>query len=121
MPDNKPIRRISIMRMQRVIMSAITSICTLGSATAGELTGAEIKDLISGKSVYLELTAGSTAAPGQGVIYDALDGNALYKTAMGVMWHGTWAIKDNTPIGRKDPITRSPNTTSRAIQSASST
>jgi hypothetical protein len=84
------------MRMQRIIMPAIASICTLGSATAGELTGAEIKDLISGKSVYLELTTGSTATPGRGVIYYAPDGNALYKTAMGVMWHGTWAIKDNT-------------------------
>jgi hypothetical protein len=30
------------------------------------------------------------------VIYYAADGTALYKTAGGTMWHGTWTVKDNT-------------------------
>jgi hypothetical protein len=84
------------MRTQCIVMSVIASACMLGSATAAELTGAEIKELISGKSVYLELTAASAVGtPGQGVIYYAPDGNALYKTAKGVMWHGTWKIEGN--------------------------
>ena len=82
--------------IDRVVIAAISSVCLMGSATAAELTGAEIKDLITGKSVYLELTAASaTGTPGQGVIYYAPDGSALYKTAKGVMWHGTWAVKEN--------------------------
>jgi hypothetical protein len=43
-----------------------------------------------------ELTATSSGGAGQGVIYYATDGTALYKTATGVTWHGTWAIKGNT-------------------------
>jgi hypothetical protein len=83
--------------IDRFIIVAISSIGLTGSAMAAELTGAEIKDLITGKSVYLELTAASaTGTSGQGVIYYAPDGNALYKTAKGVMWHGSWIIKDNT-------------------------
>jgi hypothetical protein len=83
--------------IDRVIAAAIGSVGLMGSAMAAELTGAEIKDLITGKSVYLELTAASaTGTPGQGVIFYAADGSALYKTAKGAMWHGTWVIKDNT-------------------------
>jgi hypothetical protein len=73
------------------------SVFLIGSASAAELTGAEIKDLFSGKTIYLETTAESvTGTPGKGVIYFASDGSGLYKTPQGVMWHGTWAIKDNT-------------------------
>ena len=79
-----------------VVTTAIGSICLLGSATAAELTGAEIKDLISGKSVYLELTASITGTQGQGIIYYDPNGTALYKTPKGVMWHGTWKIDGNT-------------------------
>jgi hypothetical protein len=69
----------------------------IGSAFAAELTGAEIKDMISGKSVYSQSTAASsTGTAGPSVIYYAADGTALYKTAAGAMWHGTWVIKDNT-------------------------
>jgi hypothetical protein len=79
------------------VLTAISSACMLGSAIAADLTGAEIKELITGKSVYLETTAASvTGSPGHGVIYYSADGNALYKTPKGVMWHGTWVIKDNT-------------------------
>lgn len=80
-----------------IAVAALASFGLIGSAVATELTGAEIKDLISGKTVYLETTgASSTRTAGQGVIYFAPDGNALYKTPKGVMWHGTWTIKDNT-------------------------
>jgi hypothetical protein len=84
------------MRTQCVAMTAIASVCMLCSATAAELTGAEIKNLISGKSVYLELTASITGSQGQGIIYYDSLGTALYKTPKGVMWHGVWKIEGNT-------------------------
>ena len=82
--------------IERAAIAAVGSVCLIGSAAAAELTGAEIKDLISGKSVYLELTASITGTSGSGVIYFDPNGTALYKTPKGVMWHGTWTIKDNT-------------------------
>ena len=83
--------------VNRAVVTAIASGFVLGSAMAADLTGAEIKELISGKSVYLETTAASvTGTPGHGVIYYSADGTALYKTPKGVMWHGTWVIKDNS-------------------------
>jgi hypothetical protein len=85
-----------VLSSRRVVMTAIASVCMLGSATAAELTGAEIKDLISGKSVYLELTASITGTQGQGIIYYDPLGTALYKTPKGVMWHGAWKIEGNT-------------------------
>jgi hypothetical protein len=61
------------------------------------MTGAEIKAFLSGKTMYLETTAASsTGKAGQGVIYWADNGTALYKTPMGTMWHGKWEIKGNT-------------------------
>src|ERR1700674_725787 len=77
-------------------IAAIAAVCAVGPAAAAEMTGAEIKELVSGKSVYLELSATSSGGAGQGVIYYAADGSALYKTAKGVIWHGTWTIKGNT-------------------------
>ena len=69
----------------------------IGSALAADMTGAEIKAFLSGKTMYLETTAASsTGKAGQGVIYWADDGTALYKTPMGTMWHGKWEIKGNT-------------------------
>jgi hypothetical protein len=86
--------------MRRIIdrfsVIAIGSACLMGSATAAELTGAEIKDLISGKTIYLELTASITGASGPGVLYYDANGTVLYKTPKGVMWHGTWTMKDDT-------------------------
>ena len=79
-----------------VAIAATGFVCLIGTATAAEMTGAEIKELLSGKSVYLELTAASTGGVGQGVIYYAPDGSALYKTASGAVWSGTWTVKDNT-------------------------
>ncbi len=76
-----------------VLMSAI---CLSGPVIAAELTTSEISDLVAGKTFYLETTAASvTGTPGLGLIYYAPDGSALYKTPKGVMWHGTWTIKNN--------------------------
>ena len=81
----------------RTLLAATGSLCFIGAVSAAEMAGADITKLISGKSVYLELTADSVAAaPGQGVIYYGTDGSVLYKTAKGVMWHGKWEVKGNT-------------------------
>jgi hypothetical protein len=75
---------------------AFAWLCLAGSAAATELTGAEIQSTISGNTVYLQTTVASgTRTPGRGIIYYAANGNALYKTPMGVTWHATWFIKDN--------------------------
>jgi hypothetical protein len=56
--DNQPTGRIKIMRaIKRVVMTAVGSICLLGSATAAQLTGAEIQELVSGNSGYLQSQA----------------------------------------------------------------
>jgi hypothetical protein len=79
------------------MIAAVVLLCMTGAAGAAELSGAEIKDYISGKTVYVETTGGSvTGTAGQGMIYYATDGSALYKTPKGEMWHGTWEIKGNT-------------------------
>jgi hypothetical protein len=75
---------------------ALVSLCLAGSASATELTGAEIMSMILGNTVYLETTVASgTGTAGQGIIYYAVNGSALYKTPMGITWHGTWFVKDN--------------------------
>jgi hypothetical protein len=82
--------------MKRTAIIAIGSVFLIGSAAAADLTGAQLKALFSGKSVYLENTATLTAGAGQGVIYYAADGGALYRTGSGKILHGTWNIKENT-------------------------
>src|ERR1700680_2382471 len=82
--------------IERAVISALGSVVLIGSAAAADMTGAQIKELQSGNSIYLENTATSTAGAGQGVIYYAADGAALYKTGSGKILHGTWTIKDNT-------------------------
>ncbi len=78
------------------VISSLVFACVLGSAMAADLTGDELKDLLSGKSIYVQTTAASaTGTAGQGVLYYAADGRALYKTPTGAIWHGAWVIKDN--------------------------
>jgi hypothetical protein len=84
------------MRTQCIVMSTVASACMLASATAAELTGAEIKDLLSGKTTYLELTASITGSSGPAMMYYDPNGTVLYKTPKGVMWHGAWKIEGNT-------------------------
>jgi len=81
----------------RALMVAAGVAGLVGPAFATDLTGAEIKALLSGNTVYLETTAASSSGQaGQSVIYWAADGTALFKTANGSIMHGTWVIKDNT-------------------------
>ena len=81
----------------RALIATTGVVGLIGSALAADMTAAEIKAFLSGKTVYLETTAASaTGKPGQGVIYWAEDGTALYKTPTGAIWHGKWEIKGNT-------------------------
>jgi hypothetical protein len=85
------------MRFIKYALTAAASICLIGPAIAAEMTGAEIKDFLSGKTLYNEATAVSASGTaGQGVLYFAPDGTVLYKTPKGAMWHGTWTIRGNT-------------------------
>jgi hypothetical protein len=81
----------------RAISVAVGVGALVSSALAADMTGAQIKTFLSGNTVYLETTAASASGQkGQGVIYWAADGTALFKTANGSMMHGTWVVKDNT-------------------------
>jgi hypothetical protein len=77
---------------------AATSVLALtGLAVAADLTETEIKDLLVGKTVYVETLAGtSTGALGQGVIFYAPDGMAHFKTPKGELWQGKYTFKGNT-------------------------
>src|SRR5262249_51370396 len=90
--------REEIMRIAaRAIIVTTGVVGLIGSGLAADMTSAEIKSFLSGKTVYLETTtASATGKAGQGVIYWAEDGTALYKTPTGAMWHGKWEIKGNT-------------------------
>jgi hypothetical protein len=90
--------RIAIMRFHaRTIIIATGLAGLIAPALAADITGPEIKAFVSGKTIYLETTPDSaTGTAGQGAIYFAEDGSALYKTPMGALWHGKWEIKDNT-------------------------
>ena len=81
-----------------ILLATASAFGLATAAYAADLTGAEIKTLISGKTVYIDVGGGGTAtgASGPGVIYYAADGSALYKTPKGEMWTGKWTIKDNT-------------------------
>jgi len=84
-------------RVRSKMTLVLASTFLAGSAMAAELNDAEIKDLLSGKTVYVETTsASSTGTAGKGVLYYAPDGSILYKTPGGAMWHGKSAIKDHT-------------------------
>jgi hypothetical protein len=81
--------------MKHTTIAAIASFCFAGPAAAAEMTGAELKDLLSGKTLYNETTAASASGAGQTALYYAADGTVLFKTAKGAIWHGTWTIKGN--------------------------
>jgi len=83
--------------LARTIITGTAVAGLTAPAVAAELTGPEIKALLSGKTVYLEATAASSSGQaGQGVIYWAEDGTALYKTPSGAVMHGKWEIKANS-------------------------
>ena len=84
------------MRLLNQTIAVFASICVVGSATAADMSGAEVKGLLSGNTAYVETTGASvTGVVGKGVVYYAADGSGLYKTPKGVIWHGTWVIKGN--------------------------
>jgi hypothetical protein len=88
-------RKIMRIAAKAIVTTGVVGL--VGSALAADLTGPEIKAFLSGKTVYLETTAASASGQvGQGVIYWAEDGTALYKTPSGAMLHGNWQIKGNT-------------------------
>jgi len=68
----------------------------MSAASAADLTADEIKAHSIGKTQYVEVGAASvTGQSGQGVIYRAEDGSALYKTPSGAIWTGSWEFKGN--------------------------
>ncbi len=84
------------MRIFQVVLAS-GMMLGMGSALAAEMTGDEIKQFLNGKTTYLQLTAASASGnAGQGNIYFAEDGSALYKTPSGAIWHGKWTTKENT-------------------------
>src|SRR5262249_3617849 len=87
----------NIMTFIKHTIAAAASVCLIGSARAAEMTGAELKDFLSGKTLYNETTAASASGTaGQGVLYFDPDGTVLYRTPKGAIWHGTWTVKGNT-------------------------
>jgi hypothetical protein len=89
--------RTIIRTVARAIIVTSGVVGPIGSALAADMTAAEIKAFLSGKTVYLEATTASASGQaGQGVIYWAEDGAALYKTPTGAIFHGKWEIKGNT-------------------------
>lgn len=86
------------MRSVICVMIVTTGVVGLiGSALAADMSGAEIKALLTDRTTYLETTtASATGQAGQGVIYWAADGTALFQTPTGPMFHGKWQIKGNT-------------------------
>src|SRR5579871_5800308 len=62
-------KEVDVTRLTSIAI-AISASIALAPAIAAELTGPEIKDMLSGKTVYLETAPGSvTGTAGQGVIY----------------------------------------------------
>jgi hypothetical protein len=85
------------MRIVARLVIATGVVGLIGSALAADLTEAEIKDLLIGKTVYVETLAGtSTGAIGQGIIFYAPDGMAHFKTPKGELWQGKYTFKGNT-------------------------
>jgi hypothetical protein len=81
----------------RAIVISAGAVAGIGTALATDMTGADLKAFLLGKTIYLELTgASASGTPGQGVIFWADNGKALYKTPSGAVWHGKWEIKANT-------------------------
>ena len=80
-----------------ISLSAGATLALVGTALAADMTGAEIKAFISGKTTYAETTTASASGQaGQTLVYWAEDGTVLFKAPNGSVMHGKWEIKDNT-------------------------
>ena len=78
-------------------LSAITTLALAGTALAADMTAAELKALLSGKTTYAEATTASTVGQaGQVIIFWAEDGSMVYKAPDGKVIAGKWEVKDNT-------------------------
>ena len=85
------------MRSYLLAIFAILVAAVLSPAVAAGMTAAEIKTYAIGTTQYVELGAATvTGQTGQGVIYRAEDGSALYKTPKGAIWTGKWELKGDT-------------------------
>lgn len=80
--------------MRQMVLAAGLSLGAAG-AYAAEMTGPDIKALISGNTVYLSLVPGGPAGGGEGAIYFNAEGTATFKTPAGAIWHGAWQVKEN--------------------------
>lgn len=78
-----------------IVVALALGLCAT-SAQAGEMSGTEIKTLVSGNTAYLTLNPGGPAGGGEGIIYYNADGTATFKTPNGPIWHGSWTVKDDT-------------------------
>ena len=80
----------ALLRIAAHCFIATTSIFGFfGSALAADMTGAEIKAFLSGKTAYLETTAASAGGQaGQVVIFWSADGTALYGDPVRI--HHAW-------------------------------
>jgi hypothetical protein len=90
--------RFAIMRIAaHTVLVTAGVIGLIGSALAADMTGADIKALLSGKTAYVETTAASaTRQVGNRVICWNADGTALYRRPLGGMMHGKWEITGNS-------------------------
>jgi opacity protein-like surface antigen len=79
-------------------IAATSALAFTAAAVAADLTEAQLKDLLVGKTVYLQLEASGsvTGAGGTGVIYYSPEGTAIYKTPKGEIWNGPYTFKGNT-------------------------
>jgi hypothetical protein len=83
------------MRKLPILLAATITVASF-SVRAADMAGAEIKTLISGNTVYLELNPNVAAGGGAGAIYYSPDGKATFKTPAGPIWDGPWEVKDDT-------------------------
>ena len=93
----RPRQGVNMRAFAIVFLCAGASMACAGSAFAADMRGDEIKTYLSDKTIYIQTTAASASgAAGQAIIYYSKDGNALYKTPGGAIWHGTWQTKQDT-------------------------
>lgn len=84
--------------IKQFVIASTGALCFSAATTAAELTGPEIKAILVGNTIYVEVQAAgsSTGASGNGAIYYTPDGTAYYKTPKGEIWEGKYSFKDNT-------------------------
>ena len=90
--------------MRKILVSALAPVLAVTiaalsaqSATAADLTGAELASMFHGKTAYIEFSGDNAATgKGQGAIYYQADGKVAGRLPNGQMRKGMRTIKDNT-------------------------